>query len=124
MLSARILAVLAASLPVYAAPFQSNDTSLNSTFMDILALPLFEASNWGLCVRDRASAEILYEYRADKLYTTGSIMKTTTTSTVLRSYGPQARFNTTVKSTASIVNGTLDGDLILLAAGDYSFGLR
>jgi D-alanyl-D-alanine carboxypeptidase/D-alanyl-D-alanine-endopeptidase (penicillin-binding protein 4) len=58
------------------------------------------------------------------MFVTGSILKTYSTSTALSEYGPDYRFRTPVYRLGDVNNGILNGNLVLVASGDFSFGLR
>ena len=51
-------------------------------------------------------------------------MKLYSVSTALRRYGPDYRFRTPVYREGSVAGGTLSGNLVLVASGDMSLGLR
>ena len=51
-------------------------------------------------------------------------MKTYSVSTALQHYGPNYRFRTPVYRQGTVAGGTLSGNLVLVASGDMSFGLR
>ena len=51
-------------------------------------------------------------------------MKSFAVSAALDAYGPDHTFKTPVYKAGSVSGGTLDGNLVLVAAGDFSFGLR
>jgi D-alanyl-D-alanine carboxypeptidase/D-alanyl-D-alanine-endopeptidase (penicillin-binding protein 4) len=86
--------------------------------------PEYERSDFGLLVADRDTGEILINQNSDKLFTTGSIMKTFTASTVLSEYGTDYRFRTKVFRRGKVNKRALKGNLVLAGAGDYAFGLR
>jgi PBP4 family serine-type D-alanyl-D-alanine carboxypeptidase len=58
------------------------------------------------------------------MFVPGSILKTFSIATVLDSYGPDYRFRTPVYRTAAPNQGILEGNLVLVASGDLSLGLR
>jgi serine-type D-Ala-D-Ala carboxypeptidase/endopeptidase (penicillin-binding protein 4) len=86
--------------------------------------PRYTHSTWGVHVVDRDTGEVLIDRLGEKLFVPGSIQKTFTTSAALAEYGPDHRFRTPVHRTGRVRGGRLDGDLVLVASGDYSFGLR
>jgi D-alanyl-D-alanine carboxypeptidase/D-alanyl-D-alanine-endopeptidase (penicillin-binding protein 4) len=95
-----------------------------ATIARVQAQPRYRHSTWGLAVADLASGEILIGQRADKLFVPGSIMKTYATVNALDAYGPGYRFRTPVYRQGPLRNGTVDGNLVLVASGDFSMGLR
>ena len=84
----------------------------------------YEHSSWGLSVRDLSTGKVLLEQSSDKMFVPGSIFKTFSVATALDSYGPDYRFKTPVYRTSAPDQDVLDGNLVLVAAGDLSLGLR
>jgi D-alanyl-D-alanine carboxypeptidase/D-alanyl-D-alanine-endopeptidase (penicillin-binding protein 4) len=86
--------------------------------------PRYEHSGWGFTVRDLHTGEVLLDQNGGKLFVTGSILKVFPIATVLHSYGPEFRFRTPVCRTGPVRGGVLCGDLVLVASGDMSMGMR
>jgi D-alanyl-D-alanine carboxypeptidase/D-alanyl-D-alanine-endopeptidase (penicillin-binding protein 4) len=86
--------------------------------------PRYEHSSWGFSVRDLSTGKVLLGHSSDKMFVPGSIFKTFSGATVLDSYGPDYRFKTPVYRTGEINKGALEGDVVLVASGDLSLGLR
>jgi D-alanyl-D-alanine carboxypeptidase/D-alanyl-D-alanine-endopeptidase (penicillin-binding protein 4) len=84
----------------------------------------YEHSEWGFTVRDLRTGEVLLDQNGGKLFTTGSILKVFSTATALHGYGPEYRFRAPVYRTGPVRGGVLHGDLVLVASGDLSMGLR
>lgn len=61
---------------------------------------------------------------AEGLFDPGSTMKSFAVASALKSYGGDHAFTTPVYRQGHVSNGTLDGDLVVVASGDLSFGLR
>lgn len=106
----------AAALPV--------PPSVQAAFDEARAKPAYENSTWGLRVVDLDTGEVLFDELGQKLFVTGSIMKTYSSAAVLSDLGPDYRFRTPVYRTGKVRDGRLRGDLVLVASGDFSFGLR
>ncbi len=98
--------------------------SLAQTIAAIQAKPLYAHSTFGIFLADRTTGATLIDRLGEGMYVPGSIMKTYSTAAVLDAYGPDYRFRTPVYRSGSVTAGTLDGNLVLVAAGDFSFGLR
>src|ERR671919_404322 len=90
----------------------------------VTSQPRYEHSSWGFSVRDLSTGEVLLNQSGEKMFVPGSILKTFSTATVLDSYGPDYRFRTPVYRTNTPNQGVLDGNLVLVASGDLSLGLR
>ena len=91
----------------------------------VMAKPRYADATWSLLVIDVESGEEFYPLNEDKLSFTGSTRKLFSVGLALLSLGPDRRFVTRVHRRGEIdKNGTLNGDLILVAAGDLVFGGR
>ncbi|APD47738.1 D-alanyl-D-alanine carboxypeptidase/D-alanyl-D-alanine-endopeptidase [Synechococcus sp. SynAce01] len=86
--------------------------------------PMYRHSTWGWQVVDEGSGAVLLERNSAQMFVPGSIMKTFSTAAVLNEYGPEHRFRTPIHQFGSLRDGVLDGHLVLVASGDFSFGLR
>jgi D-alanyl-D-alanine carboxypeptidase/D-alanyl-D-alanine-endopeptidase (penicillin-binding protein 4) len=95
-----------------------------ATIDQVQAKPRYLHSTWGLEVRDLATGEVLAAQNSDKLFVPGSIMKTFATAAALQHLGPRYRFHTPVYRTGPVRGGTMSGNLVLVASGDFSMGLR
>lgn len=90
--------------------------SVSDTIAQVLAKPAYAHSRLALIVRDLSSGKALLDRDSGKMFVPGSIMKTYSTTAALKAYGPKYRFHTPVYA--------VNGDLILVASGDFSMGLR
>lgn len=90
----------------------------------VTSKPLYTHSPFGIFLADRVTGETLIDRDGEKMFVTGSIMKTYSTASALAAYGPAYRFRTPVYRTGARNGGVLDGNLVLVGAGDFSFGLR
>ena len=97
---------------------------VQATIDQAQAKPLYEGSDFGLRVVDQDTGEVLIDENPNQLFVPGSIMKTFTTSAALGTYGADYHFRTPVHRTGKVRDGRLQGDLVLVGSGDYSFGLR
>ncbi len=84
----------------------------------------YRQSDWGYSVLDRNSGEVLAAQNADKMFDPGSTMKIYSVSTALKLYPPGYQFRTPVYRQGTVSQGALNGNLILVASGDMSLGLR
>ena len=67
---------------------------------------------------------MLIDQAGAKALVPASVMKIYSLATALDSYGADYRFRTPVYRLGEVKDGVLDGDLVLVASGDFSFGLR
>lgn len=98
--------------------------SVDRTIADITARPTYAHSVFGIFVADQTTGQTLIDRVGEKIFVAASIMKTYSTATALKAYDPRYRFRTPVYRTGTLKGGALAGDLVLVASGDFSFGLR
>jgi D-alanyl-D-alanine carboxypeptidase/D-alanyl-D-alanine-endopeptidase (penicillin-binding protein 4) len=91
-------------------------TSLQDAITKVASKPAYAHSRLAVLIEDSATGEKLLDRDSTKMFVPGSIMKTYSTSAALEGYGPNYRFRTPVYS--------MNGNLILVASGDFSMGLR
>jgi len=116
------VAAAGAALPRRTASAQS---PLPASVQAIMAAPRYGISRWFLFVADRATGEVLYSLNGDDLVLPASTTKLWSTAAALDAYGPDYRFETPIyKRGALDAQGTLAGDLILVASGDMTMGGR
>jgi len=107
-----------------ATPTASGDT-LESAIDAILADARYAPSRLGIYVADLHTEEALVDIRGDEWFLVASTTKLFTTAAALDALGPDYQFVTPVYRTGPIgSDGTLDGDLILVASGDLTMGGR
>ncbi len=98
--------------------------SVQRVLSSVIDQPVYDHSIWGYQVADAATGEVLLEHNPDKLFVTGSILKLYASATALDVLGADHRFRTPVYRRGRLADGKLSGDLVLVASGDFSFGLR
>lgn len=87
--------------------------------------PDYAEARWGTLVVDAKSGETVYAHNPDKLITPASVTKLFTCATALVVLGPESTVETPVYRRGKVSKGgVLAGDLILVAAGDLTFGGR
>ncbi|MHC5540606.1 D-alanyl-D-alanine carboxypeptidase, partial [Singulisphaera rosea] len=110
---------LATSLPAAGAE------PLESRVDRVLATKKYERAHWGLLVVDATTGSTLYERNADQFFCPASVTKLFTTAAALADLGADYRFQTPIVRRGEVgKDGTLKGDLILVARGDLSLGGR
>jgi D-alanyl-D-alanine carboxypeptidase/D-alanyl-D-alanine-endopeptidase (penicillin-binding protein 4) len=91
----------------------------------VLQTPGYQHGRWGLLVVDADSGETVYERQADERFRPASVTKLFSTAAALVDLGADFRFQTPVYRRGEVdANGTLRGDLVLVASGDLSLGGR
>ena len=85
----------------------------------------YEHSIWSIYVKDLENADILYGLNFNKLFSPASTTKLFSVEALLHTFGDDYRFKTPVYASGTIDEaGTLKGNLILVAQGDFIFGGR
>ena len=81
--------------------------------------PEFVHSSFGIEFYSLDNGKVIYQHNPDKLMVPGSTTKLLTEGTLLELLGGDYRFHTRVYRTGPIKkDGTLDGDIVLVASGD------
>lgn len=92
---------------------------------ELTSRPEFAHSTFGIALRDVSTDEMLYERNADELFTPASTTKLLTEGTALALLGADHRFRTRIYRTGPVdEEGTLHGDLVLVASGDPNLSNR
>jgi len=103
---------------------QSSDT-LEQRIKKVMDRPEFAHSRFGLEFITADSGEVIYKLNASQLFVPGSTTKLLSEGTMLEVLGADYRFHTKIYRTGPIgKDGTLQGDLILLASGDLDLSNR
>jgi D-alanyl-D-alanine carboxypeptidase/D-alanyl-D-alanine-endopeptidase (penicillin-binding protein 4) len=113
--SALAIGLLAAGSPVSAAAPQT----LAKAIDQILAGPGLAHTSFGIEVYDLRTKRVIYAMNGTKFFKPASTTKTLTEGTTLALLGGDYRFTTPVYRTGAVsADGTLNGDLVLVASGD------
>jgi D-alanyl-D-alanine carboxypeptidase/D-alanyl-D-alanine-endopeptidase (penicillin-binding protein 4) len=116
-----LCAILAASLTAAA----QDATTLSQRVQQVTARPMFKHSTFGVEIYDQTAHKTLVSINENQLFTAGSTTKLVTEGTALALLGPDYRFHTRVLHTGTIAeDGTLNGDLVLVASGDLNLSGR
>ncbi|MDU0342357.1 D-alanyl-D-alanine carboxypeptidase/D-alanyl-D-alanine endopeptidase [Bosea rubneri] len=123
-----LVAVLSAEGAAIADPAASVSAevppSVVQAIRDFEAKPVFAHMSWGIHLVDLATGKVLIDQAGNKSLLPASVMKTYSVATALDLYGADYRFRTSVYRLGTVKGDVLDGDLVLVASGDFSFGLR
>jgi D-alanyl-D-alanine carboxypeptidase/D-alanyl-D-alanine-endopeptidase (penicillin-binding protein 4) len=99
--------------------------SLEARVAAVLNTPRFRDGQWGILVVDARSGRAVYERNADRMFAPASVTKLFSAAAALDDLGADYRFRTPVVRRGDLdPDGTLHGDLILVAQGDLSLGGR
>jgi len=103
---------------------QSN-TELEQRIRKITERPEFAHSRFGIKFIAADSGSVVYELNSAQLFVPGSTTKLLTEGTALELFGGDYRFHTKIYRTGPIQkDGTLQGDLVLVASGDLNLSNR
>jgi N-acyl-D-amino-acid deacylase len=120
------LGLLAASAAFCGRPLsaQSSDT-LEQRIKKVMDRPEFAHSRFGLEFITADTGEVVYKLNSAQLFVPGSTTKLLSEGTMLEVLGADYRFHTKIYRTGPIgKDGTLQGDLILVASGDLDLSNR
>ena len=117
-LASQSLLVLCATIP--ASPqLRAQSTLLAKQIREIADRPEYRHSSFGIEVYSLDDNKVVFSRDADKLFTPASTTKLLTMGSAMESLGKDFRFHTFIYRTGPIdSDGTLKGDLILVASGD------
>lgn len=117
-----ILAVCV-SLPAVAQEVPASK-ALETALQEVTGQGQYKHAHWGLLIVDEQSGDVAFEQNADKLFAPASTTKLYSVACALDAFGADHRFQTPLVRRGEISDGELQGDLILVASGDLSFGGR
>jgi D-alanyl-D-alanine carboxypeptidase/D-alanyl-D-alanine-endopeptidase (penicillin-binding protein 4) len=98
--------------------------NLTDFFGKLLQSNEMQSSSITVCVFDITGDSIIYEKNKSSALSPASTIKLFTTALALDVLGPDYRAKTKFLSNGTIVNGVLNGDLIIQAGGDPSLGSK
>ena len=119
----RINPATLALLVVIAAPAAGQQT-LDQRIEAVMDRPEFRHALWGAEFYDLTARLPVYSVNPERLFVPGSSTKLLTVGTSLELFGRDHRFTTRVYRTGPLRDGTLDGDLVLVASGDPNLSGR
>ncbi|HZY98253.1 MAG TPA: D-alanyl-D-alanine carboxypeptidase/D-alanyl-D-alanine-endopeptidase [Candidatus Baltobacteraceae bacterium] len=91
----------------------------------IVHKPRYAQASWYMLVTDLATGRTVYQLTPDRLAFTGSVRKLFSVGSAMNALGASHRFVTPVYRRGAVdAQGTLHGNLVLVAAGDLTFGGR
>lgn len=114
------LVLVPAPIPVAADDAKPLDKLLG----DVMDGPNYRHATWGVLVTDAKTGEPVFARNPDAMLAPASVTKLFTCAAALVALGPDFRFETPVYARGLALNGTLRGDLVLVASGDPTLGGR
>jgi D-alanyl-D-alanine carboxypeptidase/D-alanyl-D-alanine-endopeptidase (penicillin-binding protein 4) len=85
---------------------------------EIFGNTTWRGATWGVMVRSLDTGDTLYAVEPDEPLAPASNLKLLTTAAALRILGPDYRFRTYLLTDGEVVNGVVEGDLVLYGTGD------
>jgi D-alanyl-D-alanine carboxypeptidase/D-alanyl-D-alanine-endopeptidase (penicillin-binding protein 4) len=90
----------------------------------VMAQPEYKNGQWSLYAEDLETGEVLVDLNSDVMLAPGSFVKTYSSGAAWLQFGPDSTIITPVKRTGELVDGVLQGDLVLVGQGDLTMGGR
>ena len=97
---------------------------LRQDILDITRRPGVARAAWGIAVQSLDRRERLFELNPGTLLVPASVAKLVTVATAADAVGWDFRYTTTLRASGPIVDGVLQGDLLVVGSGDPSIGGR
>jgi len=111
--------LLAALGLMIAADADAQDVAqLQARLLNAIGPSSWRGATWGVMVRSLDTGDTLFALEADEPLAPASNLKLLTTAAALRILGPDFRFRTYLLTDGQVVDGVLDGDLVLYGTGD------
>ncbi|MGI8498467.1 MAG: D-alanyl-D-alanine carboxypeptidase/D-alanyl-D-alanine endopeptidase [Gemmatimonadaceae bacterium] len=111
--------------PARAAAVRDSVRGLGERLDLVMSRPEFKHAMFGVAFYSLEDDRMTFAYNADKLFQAASTTKNLTVGTALHLLGADYRFHTRVYGTAPVAaDGTLRGDLVLVASGDPNLSGR
>jgi D-alanyl-D-alanine carboxypeptidase/D-alanyl-D-alanine-endopeptidase (penicillin-binding protein 4) len=107
--------------PVVGPTASADLNTLRTNLSRIISDPALLRAHVGLIVVAAGSGEVLFEHNSERRFTAASTTKLVTGAVGLSRLGGDHRWRTAVRAAGSISDGTLDGDLWIVGAGDPQF---
>jgi len=103
----------------------NSSQSIPDEILTIMNQPRYDGAVWSLRVIDLNTGELIYNLKPNLVLLTGSLRKSFSSGLSLNELGADHRFKTPVYTQGNVDGeGVLQGNLILVADGDLTFGGR
>ncbi len=98
--------------------------ALRASLARIFDAPAFDRMQWAIDVRSLRTGDVVYSQNASKLMMPASNMKIVTLAAAAERLGWDFTYQTTLVTSAPLVRGVLNGDLVVVGSGDPTIGGR
>lgn len=102
----------------------SSVPGLGASALAVMNDPAYAQGQWAIAVKDLQTGESLIALNDGLLFEPGSVVKTYSVGAAWQQFGPDSTVVTPVKRTGEIVDGAVNGDLVLVGMGDLTMGGR
>ncbi|WP_370652245.1 D-alanyl-D-alanine carboxypeptidase/D-alanyl-D-alanine-endopeptidase [Caballeronia sp. TF1N1] len=121
----RCMALASAVLLASCGGSDHTDTTVPDTIMQVMKKPAYSGATWTMQVVDLDSGHVIYDLDSGSQVFIASVRKLFSTANALDVIGAQHRLVTPVYKQGTVdANGTLTGNLVLVASGDLTMGGR
>lgn len=104
--------------------FAQTPADFEKRFRAVMGRPEYKHSRFGVEVYSLDQGKVLFSWNAQELFVPGSTTKILSVGSALELLGSDFRFHTKIYRTGPLNNGTLNGDLVLVASGDPNLSNR
>lgn len=101
---------------------QTVEQKLDKAFQVLHSDPQAKYATTSLCVLDANTGKIIFARNENTGMATASTLKTITAATAYSLLGKDFRYQTTLAYSGKVINGVLQGDLIIIGGGDPTLG--
>ncbi|MEG9247888.1 D-alanyl-D-alanine carboxypeptidase/D-alanyl-D-alanine-endopeptidase [Arthrobacter sp. Soc17.1.1.1] len=123
--AALLLAAGATSCTVApAADVERAPSQLPDAALEVMNQPEYASGRWQITATDLDTGELLVDLDGSRMAEPGSFAKTYSTGAAWLTWGPDHTVTTPVKRVGEVVDGVLQGDLVLVGKGDLTMGGR
>lgn len=98
--------------------------SLSERIAAVTDRPEYKHGRWGILVVDAVDGTVVYERSPDQIFVPASTAKLFSCAAAIGQLGADYRFKTRVVADGTVVNGVVNGNLVLIASGDPTMGGR
>lgn len=106
------------------SPALAEPDGVTKLLSEVLDGPDYKHATWGILVVDAKTGEPVFARNPDAMLAPASVTKLFTCAAALITVGPDTTFETAVYQRGLRLNGTVRGDLVLVASGDPTLGGR
>ena len=123
-LLAAVLVPCLAVVPSPAADAPAKRSGPARKLDEVIDGPDYKHASWGVLVVNAKTGDTVYERNPEAMLAPASVTKLFSAAAALIAVGPEATAETVVYRRGQVTEGVLGGDLLLVAAGDLTFGGR